>query len=129
MSEIANHLSKVANVGVRNAGSWSGNLMMKYNHKEFPSDVFVCFETIDAAVTIVGPTANSPPTTCSLSSFLAQPSLNGKLLYSVSFPSVNSKYTVVKTYKIMPRSQNAHAYVRKIFYNLLMEYLFFKFFF
>ena len=129
LSEIANHLSKVANVGVRNAGSWSGNLMMKYYHKEFPSDVFVCFETIDAAVTIVGPTADSPHTTCSLSSFLAQPSLNGKLLYSVSFSSVNSKYTVVKTYKIMPRSQNAHAYVRKIFYNLLMEYLIFKFFF
>ena len=114
LTEIANHFTKIANVPVRNAGSWSGNIMMKYNHNDFPSDVFVCLETVDATVTIVGPNATTPPLTCRLSQFLTVP-LQGKLVFLVNFGPFNKKYTIVKTYKIMPRSQNAHAYVSKTF--------------
>ena len=32
-------------------------------------------------------------------------------MYSVSFPKYDKNTTFMKTYKIMPRSQNAHAYV------------------
>ena len=111
LSVIAHHFSKIANVSVRNTGSWSGNLMLKYNHQDFPSDVFVCFETIGAAITIVGPDKLSPPIVCSTAEFLSLPSLTGKLVYSVSFTPFNKAYAIIKTYKIMPRSQNAHAYV------------------
>ena len=37
---IANHLLKIANVPVRNIGSWAGNLMLTHDHDNFPSDVF-----------------------------------------------------------------------------------------
>ena len=40
-SDMASHLLLVANTPVRNAGSWAGNLMLKYAHNEFPSDVFL----------------------------------------------------------------------------------------
>lgn len=38
-------------------------------------------------------------------------SMERKVIYSVSFKPYNKTNTFIKTYKIMPRSQNAHAYV------------------
>lgn len=55
LSEIAHHIRKIANTGVRNTGTWAGNLVMKHNHIEFPSDVFICFETVGSLVTLIGP--------------------------------------------------------------------------
>ena len=40
-ADMAAHLLLVANTPVRNAGSWAGNLMLKQQHGEFPSDVFL----------------------------------------------------------------------------------------
>ena len=111
LSEISHHISKIANVGIRNAASWSGNLVMKYNHQEFPSDVFICLETIGATITVVGPDNFTPPIFCTPSQLMSLPTLNGKILYSVTFGTYDKATTIVKTYKIMPRSQNAHAYV------------------
>jgi xanthine dehydrogenase/oxidase len=118
LSEISHHLSKIANIPVRNAASWSGNLMLKYNHNEFPSDVFICFETIGALLTLKGPDILTPPIICSPSEFLSLSTLNGKLLFSVSFVPFDKNTTLVKTYKIMPRSQNAHAYVSIVIFFL-----------
>ena len=50
--EIANHLSKIANVPVRNIGSWAGNLMLTHDHDNFPSDVFTTMAGVGAKVTI-----------------------------------------------------------------------------
>ena len=50
--EVANHLSKIANVPVRNIGSWAGNLMLTHNHDNFPSDVFTTMAGVGAKVTI-----------------------------------------------------------------------------
>jgi xanthine dehydrogenase/oxidase len=117
LTQIAHHLSKIANVPVRNAASWSGNLMLKYNHNEFPSDVFICFETVKASITIQNSDKSSPQIKCTSSEFLNLSSLNGKFLYSVSFSQFEKSTTIIKTYKIMPRSQNAHAYVSKLKIN------------
>ena len=108
LSELSNHVSKIANMPVRNLASWAGNLVMKHNHLEFPSDVFLCFETVGAVLKIVS--HNSDPVEVTPSKFLNL-NLNGYFLYSVSFVPYDAKKTVVKTYKIMPRSQSAHAYV------------------
>lgn len=55
LAEISHHLSKIANTGVRNVATWSGNLAMKHYHQDFPSDVFVCFETANARITLIDP--------------------------------------------------------------------------
>ena len=83
---------------------------MKCNHQEFPSDVFICFETIDAIVTLVGPDKFAPAVQVTPYQLLTTP-LQAKLVYSISLQPFDPAKTLIKTYKIMPRSQNAHAYV------------------
>ena len=51
-SPLAEHLSKVANVPVRNVGTWTGNIMLAYNHEDFPSDVFTVLSAAQAVLTI-----------------------------------------------------------------------------
>ena len=50
--QLANHLSKVANVPVRNVGTWAGNLMLTHDHDNFPSDVFTMMAGVGAKVNI-----------------------------------------------------------------------------
>lgn len=33
-------------------GTWAGNLMMKYYHKDFPSDIFILLETVGATLAV-----------------------------------------------------------------------------
>ncbi|XP_035691294.1 xanthine dehydrogenase-like [Branchiostoma floridae] len=103
---LADHLCKVANVSVRNVGSWAGNLMMKHAHPEFPSDVFTIMEAAGAKVTI-GFRGESQ--TMTISDFLGT-AMNGKVIHSLEIPPGNPE-DVFRTYKVAPRSQNSHAYV------------------
>ena len=108
LSVIVSHLKKVANVSVRNIGSWAGNLLMKYNHNDFPSDVFTCFETIGAVLYV-----NSPDKSIvkvSLVDFLKL-DMRGKFISGAAIPPYDKNSTIIETYKIMPRSQNSHAYI------------------
>ncbi len=85
---------------------------MKINHPDFASDVFTCFETINAMLTLVGPTKTSTPIQCTPSQLLQNKQyLKNRVIYSVNFIPFDSIKTIVKTFKIMPRSNNAHAYV------------------
>ena len=49
---LANHLLKIANVPVRNIGSWAGNLMLTHDHDNFPSDVFTMMAGAGATLTL-----------------------------------------------------------------------------
>jgi xanthine dehydrogenase/oxidase len=110
LSELSSHLNKIGNVSVRNVATWAGNLEMKYNHPDFVSDVFILLETINASIKLVGPSVSTPPTEVSASKYLQTPH-KGKIIHSMSLKSFNKSNTIVKTFKIMPRSQNSHAYV------------------
>ncbi|XP_043564200.1 xanthine dehydrogenase-like isoform X1 [Chiloscyllium plagiosum] len=103
---IARHLLKVANGPVRNAGGWAGNLMMKWKHHEFVSDVFVAFEVAGAKLT-VGDIAEL--NTYTPAQFL-DVNMNGKVLLCVEIPKL-AESERMNSYKIMPRMQNAHTYV------------------
>ncbi|GBP32435.1 Indole-3-acetaldehyde oxidase [Eumeta japonica] len=46
------HLDLVASIPVRNIGTIGGNLALKNQHNDFPSDIFIILETVRAAVTI-----------------------------------------------------------------------------
>lgn len=84
LSELAEHVSKVANSPVRNAASWAGNLIMKYNHQDFPSDLYVILETVGAVLDLVGPNKFTPSVQATPYGFSTLPSINGKLIYNVS---------------------------------------------
>ena len=136
--EISQHLASIANLGIRNQGTLAGNIMMKHDHKDFPSDVFVCFETLGATLEIVG--SSGAVEEMSLETFL-QADMRRRLIKTIKFPPTrqgrsvlvkpervrvgrmwlkagpiqrsldSAPHTFFKTFKIMPRSSNAHAYV------------------
>ncbi|KAK9496480.1 hypothetical protein O3M35_013242 [Rhynocoris fuscipes] len=105
---LADHIDMVAHPSVRNIGSLSGNLSIKHEHREFPSDIFLLLETITAHLEIHDPTGILHVVT--LQEYL---SLNmfHKVITKVIIPALSSNHYYLRTYKIMPRSQNVHALV------------------
>ena len=103
---LAEHLSIVANVAVRNAGCWAGNLMLTHNNADFPSDIFTIMAATNATLTIA---SSSGSQTYDLFSFL-QLDMSNCVIVSMSIPVVAAP-SVLMTFKIMPRHINAHAYV------------------
>jgi xanthine dehydrogenase/oxidase len=105
--QLSDHLLRIANVPVRNAGSWAGNLMLTHNNDNFPSDVYTIMEAAGATVTIA--TSPTDMKTYTLSDFL-QVSMTTSLIVSMEIPFLKPNERMC-TYKVMPRFQNAHAYV------------------
>nr|QIJ45704.1 aldehyde oxidase [Glyphodes pyloalis] len=107
LNQFHEHMDLVAHIPVRNIGTIGGNLYMKYSNNDFQSDVFLLFETVGAMLTI----AEAPKKTnvISLTEFL-KTDMKGKIIVNVLLPPL-SKCCSFKSYKIMPRSQNAHAVV------------------
>ncbi len=103
---LADHLSIVANVAVRNAGCWAGNLMLTHNNADFPSDIFTIMAATNATLTIA---SSSGSQVYDLFSFL-QLNMAGRVIVSISIPVVQPPQ-VLQTFKIMPRHINSHAYV------------------
>ena len=139
---IAHHMKQIGSYGVRNQGSLAGNLMMKHYHKDFPSDVFVCLETVGAQLEIIDHLGSVE--TVPLNALLTM-NMNKKLILKIKISLDDQKETisakkkgltylwsnnlsssvsesgewVYKSFKVMPRSGNAHAYVNAGFMALV----------
>ena len=50
--ELVKHIDLIANVPVRNSGTIAGNLSIKNQHHEFPSDMYLILEAVCAMITI-----------------------------------------------------------------------------
>ncbi|XP_028399776.1 xanthine dehydrogenase/oxidase-like isoform X2 [Dendronephthya gigantea] len=104
---LATHIKKIANVPVRNVGCWAGNLMLLHKHREFPSDMFTIMSAVGATL-LIG-SVDSSTQSYSMEDFLSL-DMNSKVIISINIP-FSAAEEVVRTFKIMPRHQNAHAYV------------------
>lgn len=109
---LASHLLKVANVPVRNVGTWAGNLMLTHDNDNFPSDVFTMMAAAGATLTIAFQ-SGSVRRSMSLWDFLKQDMTNS-VIVSMVIPFASNSVTF-KSFKIMPRAQNSHAYVNAAF--------------
>ncbi|XP_018394483.1 PREDICTED: indole-3-acetaldehyde oxidase-like [Cyphomyrmex costatus] len=107
LNKLAEHVEMIANVPVRNTGSIAGNLMIKHEHNEFPSDIFLILETVGAQVHVLE--SPSRKRSLFLTDFLKL-NMFHKIIYSIILPPLSNDYEF-KSYKIMPRAQNAHAHV------------------
>ncbi|XP_075976855.1 uncharacterized protein LOC142977053 [Anticarsia gemmatalis] len=107
LKKLYDHITLVAHLGVRNIGSVAGNLMIKHRHNEFQSDLFLLFETVGAQLTIVSISGITQIVT--MQKFL-EIDMRGKIIMSVLLPPLTNQY-ILTTFKVMPRSQNAHAIV------------------
>ncbi|XP_066582260.1 uncharacterized protein [Prorops nasuta] len=107
LRHLAHHIDLVASVPVRNIGTIAGNLMIKHTHHEFPSDLFLIFETAGAEIHILE--APGKKSSMVLMKFL-EIDMKHKIIYSIVLPKRTKEYEY-RSYKIMPRAQNAHAHV------------------
>uniref|UniRef100_A0A182V3I2 FAD-binding PCMH-type domain-containing protein n=1 Tax=Anopheles merus TaxID=30066 RepID=A0A182V3I2_ANOME len=110
--EIARHLRLIANPAVRNAGTIAGNLTLKNQYPQFPSDVYILLEAIGAKFIVADSLATYQAKTAQEYS---QMDLTKKLLKVVSLPLTDSFNTIFRSYRVAPRAQNAHAYVNAAF--------------
>ncbi|OQV23093.1 Xanthine dehydrogenase [Hypsibius exemplaris] len=111
LESLAALISKTAHHSVRNIGSWGGNMAMKNRHKEFPSDSFIAFAVGKANIVVgSGPDMAKSYTT---EQFLDL-DMKGQVILRAEFPSFPEEH-VFRTFKVMPRSGNAHAYVNSGF--------------
>ncbi|XP_065894835.1 uncharacterized protein [Dysidea avara] len=80
--------------------------MLTHDHQNFPSDVFTIMEAAHATVVVA---SSLDSTSYSLTDFLKL-DMKNKVITSliIPFSTVN---TVMRTFKVMPRHQNAHAYI------------------
>ncbi|XP_012221434.1 xanthine dehydrogenase/oxidase isoform X2 [Linepithema humile] len=107
LQHLAHHIDLIASVPVRNIGSLAGNLMIKHAHHEFPSDLFLMLETAGSQVHILeGPGRKQ---SMMLQDFL-KCDMRHKIIYSIVLPALSDEYQY-RSYKIMPRAQNAHAHI------------------
>ena len=113
--EISRHCMLIANNQVRNVGTWAGNLMIAAKHPDFPSDLMTTFSGAGCSIHIVSSTGKR---IVSIVDFAAA-ALNGdalkdeEMIQALEVPhSPGGGITeVFDSWKIMPRHQNAHAYV------------------
>ncbi|XP_058066835.1 uncharacterized protein LOC131216376 [Anopheles bellator] len=111
-TEVARHVQEVAHPAVRNVGTIAGNLSLKHQHPEFPSDLFVLFEALGAEMTIVD--ANGSIYKLLPSQFLGF-EMRKRIMLNITLPSLDPDQFVFRSYKVAPRAQNAKAYVNAAF--------------
>ncbi|XP_078042324.1 uncharacterized protein LOC144472818 isoform X2 [Augochlora pura] len=106
LQHLASHIDLIASVPVRNIGTLAGNLMIKHQYREFPSDLFLIFETAGAQIHVLDAGGKK---SMNFLDFLKY-DMNHRLIYSIVLPALGSEYSY-RSFKIMPRAQNAHAHV------------------
>ncbi|KAF7271079.1 hypothetical protein GWI33_016039 [Rhynchophorus ferrugineus] len=107
LNKMADHIDLVAHVPVRNIGTIAGNLMIKHEHGEFPSDIFLILETVNAGIEIVD---THEDVTITTPQKLLNFDMHKKVIRRIILDAFDKNYSYT-SYKIMPRAQNAHAMV------------------
>ncbi|KAJ3639854.1 hypothetical protein Zmor_003189 [Zophobas morio] len=109
LKAVADHIDLVANVPVRNRATIAGNLIIKHDHHDFPSDIFLILETVGATITLVnvsGQETNISPIDFINCDLRKEP----LVIKTINLPSFPTTFKYI-SYKIMPRAQNVHALV------------------
>ncbi|KAH8389372.1 hypothetical protein KR200_001891 [Drosophila serrata] len=107
-SQLWRHFNLIANVPVRNNGTLAGNMSIKKQHSEFPSDVFITFEALDVHVLVYdNPSTQRVMTLLAYLGDTTQKLVLGGFILK-AYPKDRFLFG---SYKILPRAQNVHAYV------------------
>ncbi|XP_037293387.1 xanthine dehydrogenase 1 [Manduca sexta] len=121
---LREHVQKVAHISVRNLATLAGNLMIKYQHRDFPSDLFLLLECIGAQLSIYSRSddGSRKVDTVTMQEFL-DIDMTGKIIVNALLPPLSNEYKIA-TFKIMPRAQGTHAIVNAGFlYQLTDDYI------
>lgn len=86
--------------------------MIKHANPDFPSDIFVLLAGVNATLSIVE--AGGKISNVSVQEFM-KVSMENKIVLKVNLPQLDKEKFSLKTFKIMKRAQNTHAYVNAAF--------------
>ncbi|XP_059474105.1 xanthine dehydrogenase/oxidase-like isoform X2 [Neocloeon triangulifer] len=111
LTEIAKHWEDIASLPIRNIGTLAGNLALKKEHPDFPSDVFTILEAVGAQLNIL--TGVNTRVKLTLPGFLNY-NMSKKVIESVEFASLDQTYTL-RTFHVLPRSQSFVSHVNAAF--------------
>ncbi|XP_026741646.1 xanthine dehydrogenase/oxidase-like [Trichoplusia ni] len=111
LTEFVKHFELIAHIPVRKIGSIAGNLMYRRAVPTYQSDLFVLFECVGARIVVRDRFDNKK--TLTLKEFLNY-DMTGMLMINVLLPPMSTSH-VLRSYKIMPRNQNALAIVNSAF--------------
>ena len=89
------------------AASIAGNLMLKHAHPEFPSDAFIVLATVGTKINIMS--TRGLKQQVDFDQFW-QTDMRSQIIVSLTLPPLSRDH-VIRTFKIMPRSSHAHAYI------------------
>lgn len=117
LDSLASNIERIGNVHVRNNASWAGNLALKKNHPDFPSDVLMILETAGASLNILRTNKQKSIENLSIYGYLNDESLRSGtyLTLSMVLPVLDQEKTKLKVFKVSPRSQNSHSYINSGF--------------
>ncbi|XP_071749529.1 uncharacterized protein [Lepeophtheirus salmonis] len=109
------HLEKVASHAIRNQGTIGGNLMLKFFHQDFPSDIFTLFEALKAEVTISG-IGGKPNVILPLFDWIKKPPsfMHKRVIIQIIIGNLESN-ELFYSYRVANRFANAHAYINAAF--------------
>ncbi|XP_058460106.1 uncharacterized protein LOC131435872 isoform X2 [Malaya genurostris] len=106
--DLAKHVHWIGNVPVRSSGTIAGNLSIKNQHADFPSDLYLIFKAVGAKLTIAEINGRTNITSihdiCTLD-------MTKKVILNVVLPPLNPTTFELRSYKIMPRAQSAPGYI------------------
>jgi xanthine dehydrogenase/oxidase len=105
---LSRHIKMVANTGVRNVASWTGNMMIAKSHSEFPSDLMTIFAAHGATITVSS--SSGTPKTMSVLQFDSYTMLPGEIVISLLIPFTPANWQF-DSYKVRARHQNAHPII------------------
>lgn len=78
-------------------GSIAGNLSIKHAHKEFPSDIYLLLETINAKLEILD--SNGKSIITSPKEYL-EINMKGKIIFRIILPALTPNSFVFRSYKV-----------------------------
>ena len=103
---LANHMRKIANLQVRNVGSWAGNLALCHRHPIFQSDMATILTAAGATLTMAD--GNGALRNLDVATYLAIQDVSASALTKLVIPGPGQG-RFFRSYKCMKRHQNAHA--------------------
>ena len=116
LQTVTDNLVYLGSPAVRDLASMAGNLMIKHQHPNFPSDIFTMLEAVGATVTVATGLSGGKvqSTEYSLADWM-NIDMKRKVLLHISLPKMKNGNCKFQFFKVAPRSSFAYAHVNGAF--------------
>ena len=116
LKTVTDNLVFLASPAIRDMASLAGNLMIKHQHPNFPSDIFTMFEALGAKITVATNLSGGEvkSTEYSLADWM-QSDMKRKVILHLTLPQFKETNCKFQFFKVSPRSSFAYAHVNGAF--------------